>query len=467
MKKRKTAWILTFLGILLMLSFIVLGNGLITESSRLNGDYSIEKVLVSVKNHIDPEAINSFSVDDIKRLRRELSTEDISYTAQSGLINISVSNDNSAVPVRLTGADHKYPLFNGLIMEEGSFITQKQEEEGAMVAVIDEELAWDIFKTVNATGKTLDIFDEAFRIIGVVKKEDTLIGKVTNEGLPKVYIPAGVMLDVDNTSGITALQIKTDSTGRLDENTTNVSTALSQIGKNPSNYNIIDFNLRYELMEQLTLFFVFILGMISIFILMAHAKNLIRKLYFLIRDECKADYFSNVMRYHRRVIATCLLEMGGVLLGVILFWLGIRFSPYIPPKYIPDELINISYYLDLIKSVIQGGIHNMGYVPPQSQLIFNAINILVGLLFWISVILGFLLLYTGLRELEILNMDSNRLMLIFALFFILSLAILAVVAFMIELPFVLDVKSILVTWAFIFLNILKITTRKESGVKNV
>ncbi|ABR50806.1 hypothetical protein Amet_4740 [Alkaliphilus metalliredigens QYMF] len=467
MRKRKVAWILTFSGILLMLSLIVLGNGLVVESSQLNGDYSMEKVLVSVKNHIDLQGINAFSIDDIKRLKRELATEEISYTVQSGSINTSVSNDSSTLPVRLTGVDHMYPLFYGLMIEEGSFITRQQEEEGAMVAVIDEELAWKLFKTVNATGKNIDIFGNVFRIIGVVKKDDTLIEKVTDEGLPKVYIPSEVILDIDSTSRITALQIKTDNAGRLDENVTNVSTALRQIGQNPSNYNIIDFNLRYELMEQLLLLFVFIIGMISIFILMVHAKNLIIKLYSLIRDGCKTDYLTNVIKYHRRIIATCFFEMTGVSLGIILFWLGIRFSPYIPSHYIPDELINISYYLDLIKSVIQGGIQDMGYVPPQSELILNATNIMVSLLFWISIVLGSLLLYTGFREIKTLNVDSNRLTLIFALFFLLSLGMLAVVAFMIKLPFILDVKSILVAWAFIFLNILQITNRKESDVKNV
>ncbi|MFZ5965615.1 MAG: ABC transporter permease [Bacillota bacterium] len=467
MEKRNAVWTLTFTGILVMLSLIVLGKGLVLECSRLNSDYAMQKVLVSVKNQIDHQGINSFSADDIKRLRKELSTQDISYIAQSGLINTSVSNGNMVLPVRLIGVDYRYPLFSSLTLEEGSFITQEQEEEGAMVAVIDDDLAWELFKTENATGKTIDIFGGVFRIIGVVEKDDTLIGKLTDDGLSSVYIPAAVMLERDDTARITALQIKTADTGTLDQNRTTVSTALRRIGKDPSQYNIIDYNLIFALMEQKPLLFVFILGVASMLTLLAYAKNAMKKLYSVIRDGCKKDYFSNVIKYNLAEIGIYILEMTFVLTGIVLIWLGIRFRPYIPPQNIPDELINISYYSDLIKGVIQDGIQNMGYVPPRPELIADTVNTMLNLLFCISVVLGFLLLYTGFREVRALNMDSNRLMLIFSLFFFLSLGILAVAGFLTGLPFMLDVKSILVAWVFIFLNILHITKRKESGIKNV
>jgi len=454
MKKIKAVWILTFSGILLILSFIVLGTGLVAECSRLNGEYSMQKVLVSVKNQLDRQGSNSFSIEDIKRLKKELSTKDISYTAQSGLINTSVSNGSTVLPARLTGVDHRYPPFSGLTLKEGSFITQKQEEEGAMVAVIDDELAWNLFKTVHAAGKTLELFDGIFRITGVVEKDSTLIGKLTDDGLPDVYIPASVLLELDATARITALQIKTADTGTLDQNRTNVSNVLGQIGKDPSNYNISDNNLKFALMEQKPLLFVFILGMASMLMLLVHIKNCIRKLYFFIRDGCRTDYFTNVLKSNLAEIGAWILEVALAILGIVLIWLGIRFKLYIPPQNIPDELINISYYSDLIKSIIQGSIQNMGYIPPHSELIVNAVDMLLNLLFNISVILGCLLLYMGFRELKALNMDSIRLIQLFGLFFILSFGILAGAAFLTGLPFMLDRKSILVVWAFVFLNIL-------------
>ncbi len=453
MKKSKAIWILAFSGILLVLSCVVLGKALVSECSRLNGSYSMQKVLVSVKNQIDRQDKNSFSIEDIKRLRKELSIKDISYTAQSGLVTTSVSSGGTVLPVRLTGVDSMYPMFNSLLLSEGSFITEKQEEEGMMAVVIDDELAWELFKTVNATGKTLNICGGVFRVAGVVKKEDTLIGKLTDDGLADVYIPAAVMLELDTTARITALQIKMAGAGTMDTNEKAVSAALQQMGKSPSKYEIRDFNLRYALIRQVPLLFAFILGIASIRMLLVHIINLFKKLVALIRDGCRKDYFSNVIKFNRTEIRADLFETALAFAGIVLIWLGIRFELYIPAKYVPDELINISYYSDLIKSAIQGGMQNMGYVTPRPELIVDTVQGLLNLLFCISAVLGGLLLYMCFRELRTLNLDSNILMINFGLFFILALVILAAIAFAAGLPFMPDIKSILVVWAFIYINI--------------
>ncbi|MEW9122077.1 MAG: ABC transporter permease [Thermotaleaceae bacterium] len=467
MNKGKSVWILTFSGILLILSFIVLGTALVEECYRLNSNYSMQKVLVSVKNQIDSQGKNSFTIDDIDRLKKELSTEDVSYTAESGLINTTVSNSNTALPARLIGADHTYPNFSSLMLINGSFITQKQEEEGAMVAVIDEELAWDLFKTVYATGKTLDIYGKTFQVTGVLKKESSIIGKLTDDGLPKVYLSAGVMLDMDNTAGITEMQIRTADDNTLDQNKSNVSAALRQIGKDPSNYNIVDYNLKYALMKQGPLLVAFILGIASMLILLQHVKKLIIKAYSLIMKGCKTDYLSNVIKENKAELVGYLLEMMVVFIGIVLIWKGISFKSYIPPRYIPDELIDISYYRNIIKGLIQGGIRDMGYIPTQSELYVNATNMLLNLLFFFAVILGYLLLYAGFREIRALIIDSNKLTIIIGVGFVFSLAVLVFTSYMMQLPLMLDIKGILVTWAFIFLNILEINNGKDSEMKNV
>lgn len=464
LKKSKVIWILAFSGILLVLSCVVLGKSLVSECSRLNGSYSMQKVLVSVKNQIDRQDRNSFSLEDIKKLKKELSIKDISYSAQSGLVTASVSRGGTVLPVRLTGVDSMYPRFSSLLLSEGSFITEKQEEEGMMAAVIDDELSWELFRTVKATGKTLDICGGVFRIAGVVKKEDNLIGKLTDDGLPDVYIPAAVMLELDTTARITALQIEMADADMLDTNVKAVSTALQRMGKNASNYEISDFNLRNALIRQVPLLFAFIPGILSILMLLAHIINLFKKLAALMREECRKDYFLNVIKFNLAETGAGLFEMALAFTGIVLIWLGIRFKLYIPSKYIPDELINISYYSDLIKSAIQGEIQNMGYVIPRPELIADTVQGLLNLLFCISAVLGGLLLYMCSRELRTLNLDSNILMINFGLFFILALVILAAIAFAAGLPFMRDIKSILVVWAFIYINIL---FRKESDIKNV
>ena len=62
-------------------------------------------------------------------------------------------------------------------------------------------------------------------------------------------------------------------------------------------------------------------------------------------------------------------------------------------------------------------------------------------------------------------MESNRITIILGSLFILSVGILAAMASWSGLPFILDAKSTLVAWAFIYINL--VMKRKESGVENV
>jgi uncharacterized membrane protein YpjA len=66
-----------------------------------------------------------------------------------------------------------------------------------------------------------------------------------------------------------------------------------------------------------------------------------------------------------------------------------------------------------------------------------------------------------------LNMDTFKITTALGLFFLLSLGIMAVAAYVTGLPYGVNVKSVLVAWVFIFLNISLIIKGKESDVKNV
>ncbi len=463
MKTDRFIWLAIFTGVFLSLSCIVLGKALIAECSRQNGG-SMQKVVVSVKNQIDRQGENSFSMNDMRKLGEELSgnkehpLNDIGYIAQSGPAGGFVSNGAGELRVRLTGISQSHLQFDGLNLACGSFITEKQEDEGEAVAVIDEETAKELFKTTNAAGRTLEILGHVFRVVGVVEKEDTILERLTDDGLPDVFLPASILLELDQTAQISGFQVKTPDAGILNHNGSNVSTALQEAGKNPSNYTINDYNLKSASIAQIPSLFVFIIGSTAMFMLLKYVKNPVRKLVAILREGCRTDYISSVLEAERKRLFICLLQAISALAGMAAVWTGIRFKPYIPPEYIPGELIDFKYYSNLIKSLIQGGIQSTGYIAPHGEMVANTASFLLGLLFFVSAGIGLLLLYTGYRELKKSDMDAVGLILVFIVFFAGSFILLALIASWAGLPFMLDLKGILVLWTFIFLYILSIDT---------
>ena len=451
-EKTKGKWRWTFFGIFLVAACVVFSHTLVVECLLLNGAHALKKVLVWIDNRFDPDGSNGFSLTDLKRLKRELGTEELSYTVESGLINTVVVSGDRALPVKLTGVDYMYPMFNRLILAEGSPLTQKQEEEGAMVAVIDGDLAWELFKTTKATGRTLEILGGTFRVIGVAKKDPGLTGQLTKEDLPAVYIPAAVFLERDATARITALQIKAENSGLAGENITPIETALRQIGKDPDRYRLIDYNIRQRLMEQVPLLFRFLLGMFTIILLLAQVKENFVRLYVFLKEEGRTNYFFQVIKGNSRKVGIYLLQIGLRLVGIVLIVLVINFKLYIPPEYIPEDLIDVSFYLSLLKRILKQGQQSLGSQVPRPQLIADTVTTLLNALFSGAVVFGAVFFSVGFRKLQSLAIRLDRSLLSTSLLLLFSLLILVGVAITLESPLLLPVKDLMLVWTFLLVS---------------
>ncbi len=458
MKSGKISWALLFMGILLLLAGIILGKSVVNKGLNVNGAYTLEKVMVSAKNQHDAQHVNSLSLEDIKELARQLQMNELTYTCTSGLMSSSVSGNNSSCTVKITGTNYLYPMFKQLRFEYGSFFTHKSETEGGNVAVIEETVAWNLFKTKNAVGKTLQVYDVPFKVVGVFAKDHSIIGTLTDSGIPDVFIPGGKLLELDGTAKINSFQVRTIDSSTLDHNTALVSEALQRIGKSISGYYIEDYNLKKALMEQKPGIIVFIMGLLAICIFLSQIKNTLKEVINLITCNCRLDYFSHVIKKYASVLGIAVLKILISIGCIVCIWIGIRTAFYIPPKYIADELINVSYYVDLFKGSVKSSISSLGYIAPNAELVMDTLGAVLNWIFYVSLIVGFVLVYLGFSQVKTADITISRLILYLGLFVAASMLILAVAAYWLGLPFTMDVKSLMIAWGF-----LSITSIKMSG----
>lgn len=462
MKSGKISWALLFIGILLLLAGIILGKSVVNKGLDVNGAYTLEKVVVSVKNHHDVQNANSLSLEDVKELARHLQTNELTYTCTSGLMSSSVSGNNSNCTVKITGTNYLYPMFNQLRFEYGSFFTRKNETEGGNVAVIEETVAWNLFKTKNAVGKTLQIYDVPFKVVGVFAKDHSIIETLTDSGIPDVFIPEGKILELDGTAKINSFQVRTIDSSTLDHNTALVSEALRRIGKSPSGYYIEDYNLKKALMEQKPRIIVFIMGVLTICIFLIQIKRTLKEAINLIRYNCRADYFSHVIKKHAFILGLSVLKILISIGCIVLTWIGIKTVFYIPPKYIADELINISYYVDLFKSGVKSSISSLGYIAPNTEIVMDTLWAVMNWTFYVSLIFGFMLIYLGFSQIKTTDITISKLILYLGLFVAASMLILAVAAYWLGLPFTMDIKSLMIAWSFLSFASIKMSESVKS-----
>ena len=87
----------------------------------------------------------------------------------SGSANMVVGNQNWIST--MTGSTPDYATVQEMAIAEGSFITEKQMEERARVAVLGQTVVENLFGESTAIGRTVRINDAPFRVIGILEEK--------------------------------------------------------------------------------------------------------------------------------------------------------------------------------------------------------------------------------------------------------------------------------------------------------
>jgi hypothetical protein len=446
LKNSKISWILIFAGTFLVLAGIILGQSLVEKVSNIYGIYGINKITVSVKNLTGPGE-SFFTLYDIKRLKKEIGSSDI---ACSAVCNATVSYGNRSCNVRINGVNSSYNNFYNLNLKSGAIFTAGSEAKGDMVAIVDDELAFEMFGSVDVVGLNIKISGRTFSIIGVSSMDKSIIHNYYDDGIPNVYVPVSIMEVLGGSPGISYEQIQTNGTSPDVIDIDGVYNALASAGKDPSVYNVIDYNILKVSLSQKPLLIVFIAGMIIILLFLLIIKRSIKEIYWIINNEHGYDYFSNIIKKKYAEIVLGLLKIIACMVGIFILWKAVKFKVYIPPNYIPDDFTDISYFLNLFKSNLQDSILNLGYIPPYEELVIDKANILGNGLFFIGVFAGFLLLYLGVYQLKSCNIRLDKIVLYNSLCILLPVFTSTLAFFIFGMPCILSVKNIVIIWILIF-----------------
>jgi hypothetical protein len=261
-------------------------------------------------------------------------------------------------------------------------------------------------------------------------------------------VVAGEVLD--SKARVTEVEWQTSDTSALDLNQTVLKSALQQAGQNPVNYNITDWNIRRVLLEQKPRLVTLAMGLLIILMLLRYLLRKIRNVYSALKEGSRYEYLGKVLKLKVDMIRGVVLKIIVVLGVIILIWLGCVFKPYIPPRYIPDELINTAYYFNLFESGIREGIANQGYIPSHSERILRQTEALTSWLLLLGLVGGLPVLYSGLAKLKTAGIGPERIMVHGGLGMVGAVLGMVVIAGMMGILLVVDLRSVLIIWGLVF-----------------
>lgn len=453
MKNQKATSVIIFLGILLIISGVVIGSAANSKLIETNGYFGMDKLTITQKNNSSGQN-DVMAIEDMEKLKKILNNPNLTYTSN---LKTYIQENKHAASVEIIGTNSLYPKFSNMSLSSGSFFTENAQEQNSRVAVIDEELALELFNTVQIVGKKIELFGKSFNIIGVIDDNESLLNNLVDDDIPSIYIPCSTLMELNSTASITHMELKTTDNTTFGNNTIIVKEGLQAIGKNPENYSITDFNIEEALIKEKPDILMFLVGIISILILLFYLKGEIFSLIKVVILETKTDYVLDAVKANGLNIIILLVKSGVMAFLAIVLWKLVKFNLYIPPQYIPDDLTDIGYFIDQLKNSIFESNSNLGYIASKSEQILVASQNIVNIAFIVSILPGFAIFYIGRYQAKVLKIDLFKLFLIAGISFLITTTVLIGLLVYFGMNFCFNVDFLAILWVFIGLNCIRTT----------
>ncbi|WP_347488228.1 ABC transporter permease [Desulfoscipio sp. XC116] len=446
------AYLMLALGLLVLTWSTVLGSSLPAKLADLGGLHKTNKITATwLSNSNQPEE-GSFSLQDMRQLTQyNLRDYDLAY-AMEALTSAAYQKNQSQAQV--LGVNDRYDQFHQINLRSGCFLTFEQENQP--VAVINEDLAQALFQNCNVVGLEIELYGRKFKIVGVAGAEHSLIGTLTDRGYGTVYIPVKILLELEEDCKITSLEVATKDAGTTGLNAAVLGTALASIGQDPTSYKIIDYNVADLLMEQENLLRNFVAGAVAMVMLLGLLRRKIKGIYHFCRLRLRDKYWSEIIKGDTVKLVLGMAEVSALVAVMLLLWKLIRFSLYIPPENIPNELIDVSFWVELIKNRIQTGLQSAGYTAPPGEVQLNILNTIRNWNLFLNIFLGWPLFLLGLYQIRLLQEKLLKVEVFCSVFLPAALSLGTALLLIIKMPPVIESGEVLLVFGSVFLTVVKV-----------
>ncbi|MDF2670028.1 MAG: hypothetical protein K0R67_2334, partial [Paenibacillus sp.] len=261
-----------------------------------------------------------------------------------------------------------------------------------------EELAEQLFHSGNVTGLQVEIGGEAFVIAGVFAKAASVLTSMADDNVPDLFMPVTTWLDQHPEGKITTMELAVIQDNNHDfAISERLTAAFIAAGKDPpTRYVITNFSKEYEMANSKSHMLEIVMGIACMWIVVRVAWRCLRTAVLLFTQDLQLNEPLDIWRQNWRIIAPQFL---GLLVSCgVLAWMASRMSQpfYVDPEWIPQRLIDLSFYKARVEEYWQEKQTMLGYIPSQVELYKDRLNLLmtvihIGLFTLVGVICSWLL----------------------------------------------------------------------------
>jgi len=404
MEKIKTGRRMLFWGLLILVAGTVGVNSVVENLKQTNAEAAMEKIVIEAMPGKEGDEKKIITINDIEELRKNLQKQPVTCTVRPGETGCAVRHSGDSFPAKLIGADTGYTMFHQVEFIIGSVSPVDTGSDNLQVAAVSEEFAWELFKTTNAAGMTIEIYGKTFKITGVFRIRKTMLHILSGLKIPDVLIPARTMLELDDGSYIDSIQIPFKENSVSDANRNLVLTELRRMQIDETMLKVTDFNNNQRQMEQKLRIIVFLPGIITICLWCYRIVVMLKRIVRSFRDAYKSRGFACAIRTEAVSQIKRIAFILPALTLIFLIWNGISFKAAVPPQYIPGEEPERGKYVLLFQQNLQNVFSGVSSDLSMPGKLLKAAELIVNIMFFSSTAFGTALCAAGLK---IINSESS------------------------------------------------------------
>jgi putative ABC transport system permease protein len=132
-------------------------------------------VTVSVEDFVESQKRKNLSLEDLEAVRRAC----LLCRSVGGSVNVraQVKYGRQFLDSSIQGYTAEVPAILGNELESGRFLTEYDIDHARSVCVIGADIVDNLFPFVDPIGRTITVNDRAFEVIGVGKRQGTVVGQ--------------------------------------------------------------------------------------------------------------------------------------------------------------------------------------------------------------------------------------------------------------------------------------------------
>lgn len=295
-----------------------------------------------------------------ERMRKELTYDDAMAVSRLSEVELAVpflditsnffgqkilvtGGGKTSANVTLQGTLPEYERAGTVVITEGRFFSQFENDSNEEVCVIGAQVADDFFPYGSPVDKTIDIAGRAFRVVGILEKRESFLGGDSDEN-NAIYLPFDVARKIKpNADDVFILAVARE--GRMDQAKDQV-TDLLRVRRHvpfgaPDNFGMATSESILEQFRAITAGVAIAMVVISSVGLMVGGIGVMNIMLVSVTERTREIGIRKAIGAKRRdilwqfLIEAMTLTGAGGLIGLLIGWLTTLLIRIFVPSYVP------------------------------------------------------------------------------------------------------------------------------------